>query len=80
MNTKSLNALNTLTAQFPEISEAFYAVTMYDSHINLQGNLSAKTLTITKALGVTLSQHPEHLWFDGTTKVNGFRLDFCLTA
>lgn len=80
MNTKKLNAFNTLVAQFPEIAEAFYVISLYDNHISLQGNLNAKALTITKALGVTLSQHPEHLWFDGTIKVDGFRLDFCLTA
>jgi hypothetical protein len=80
MKNTTLKALNNLIAKHPQVEEAFYAVTLYPNHINVQGNLNAETINITRALGINLSQHPEQPWFDGNVIFEGADILFTLTA
>ena len=80
MKNTTLNALNNLIAKHPQVENAFYAVTLYPKHINVQGQLNAETINITKELGITLSQHPEHPWFDGNIIFDEADILFTLTA
>jgi hypothetical protein len=80
MKNTTLNALNNLIAKHPQMEDAFYAVTLYPNHINVQGNLNAETINITRALGINLSQHPEQPWFDGNVLFEGADILFTLTA
>jgi hypothetical protein len=80
MKNTTLNALNNLIAKHPQVEDAFYAVTLYPNHINVQGNLNAETINITRALGIKLSQHPEQPWFDGNVLFDEILFSFTLTA
>ena len=79
MNNLTLKALNTLIATEPKVEDAFYAVTLYDASINMQGRLNAETLTITKNLGIKVNQHEEKLWFEGTIFIDGIAIYITLT-
>jgi hypothetical protein len=79
MNNSTLKALNTLIATEPKVEDAFYAVTLYDASINMQGRLNAETLTITKNLGIKVNQHEEKLWFEGTIFIDGIAIYITLT-
>jgi hypothetical protein len=80
MKNTTLNALNNLIAKHPLLEDSSYAVTLYPNHINVQGQLNSETINITRALGITLSQHPEHPWFSGNVLFEGADILFILTA
>jgi hypothetical protein len=80
MKNTTLNALNNLIAKHPQVEEAFYAATLYDDKVTVQGYLNAETINITRALGIKLSQHPEQPWFDGNVLFDEILFSFTLTA
>lgn len=80
MKNTTLNALNNLIAKHPQVENAFYCVTLYPKHINVQGQLNAETINITRALGIELSQHPEQPWFSGNIIFDEADILFTLTA
>jgi hypothetical protein len=79
MNNLTLKALNTLIATEPKVEDAFYAVTLYDASITMQGRLNEEALTIAKKLGIKVNQHEEKPWFEGTIFINGVAIHFTLT-
>lgn len=80
MNKEVLDALNKLIAVHPKVESAFYAVSMYEHTIKLQGYANAETLSILKDLKLSPTLNPEHLWFDVDTYIDGIKFAFCLTA
>jgi hypothetical protein len=80
MTNTTLNALNNLIAKHPQVENAFYAVTLYNNIVNVQGHLNSETLGILKDLGVALNQHAEQLWFEGAIYFNETHFKFTLTA
>ena len=73
MISTQLAELNTITSY--DMDE-FYVITLWNNRLELQGNLTRKTLAITKDLGVTLS------WNDNTFALDGQNdnIRICLTA
>ena len=80
MKNTTLNALNNLIAKHPQVEEAFYAVTLYDDKVTVQGYLNSETINITRALGIKLSQHPIQPWFDGNVLFDEILFSFTLTT
>ena len=80
MKNTTLNALNNLIAKHPQVEDAFYAVTLYDDKVNVQGYLNAETIYRTRAICITLSQHHEQPWFSGNVLFEGADILFTLTA
>ena len=73
MISTQLEVLNTIMGY--DMDE-FYVITLWNNRLELQGNLTRKTLAIAKDLGVTLS------WNDNTFALDGQNdnIRICLTA